>query len=596
MISWRGKYSVASDNVVIKKLFFKLLPVQIMLIGMGSINSIIDGTIAGRYIDERTVGVIGLFFVIVTIVSAISSVILGGAAVLSGNYIGTGEIEKANGVYSLCIFLSLMLGIITTAVCFCFPEQIAIFCGSDESLKESVAQYSRGYSLGFIPMFLSAPLSHYLQIENQSKRNYIGVVVTIIFNITLNVIFITVLDMGVIGLAYATSACNWIFFLILSSYYFSNKAQLTFSVGNILWKKTIELIKIGSPGALLEFLLAANGLTINRIILRYGGEPALSARASLNMLGGFFVALGMGCGTVIRTLSSVYVGEEDRDSIKYLIKLALTKVMAMMFAIMFIMMLLSGPMALIFFPDHTSDTYILTKQQYLIYALALPLILLVQVQTNYLQATKNNIAVQVSSIVDGYFGTVIPALILAPIIGILGIWWSDFIGGLITAMVYPVYAVFYWKHIPKNKDEWLLFRDDFGVKDDDRLCIEITGMEDVIGSSERIQKYVTDKKYSGRIAYFSALAMEEMAGNIVRHGFNADNKKHGLDVRVIPTKNGIMLRIKDDCKPFDPVEISRIFNSEDMSKNIGIRMISKIADEFTYQNMFGLNVLTIVIK
>lgn len=227
------------------------------------------------------------------------------------------------------------------------------------------------------------------------------------------------------------------------------------------------------------------------------------------MIGGFFVALASGCGTVIKILASVYVGEEDRDAIKQLIKLALTKVMAMMLVIMAIMMLFSGTVALIFF---------------------------------------------------------------------------------------PAYAVLYWKRIPKNIDEWLLFRDDFGVKDDDRLRIHVTSMEDVTGFSERIQTFVTDQGHSGKAAYFSALAMEEMAGNIVNYSFGADHKKHALDVRVVSTKNGILLRIKDDCKAFNPVEMNRIFNHEDPFKNIGIRMISKLADEFSYQNTFGLNVLTIVVK
>lgn len=592
----KGKYRKSSDNKVLKRLFFKLLPVQIVLIGMGSINSIIDGTIAGHFIDERTVGVIGLFYAVITIISAISSVILGGGAVISGNHIGSGDIQKASGIYSLCIGLSLMLGVITTLICICFPGQIALFCGADDSLKESVAQYARGYCLGFIPMFLSEPLSYFLQVENQSRRSYVSAAVTIFCNITLNLFFVRVLDLGVIGLAYATSACNWIFFLILASYYFSDKAQLKFSLRNIPWKKTIDLIKIGSPSALQQFYLAVNSLTLNRIILKYGGELALSARASLEMLGGFFIAAQVGCGTVIKILSSVCVGEEDRDSIKYLMKLALTKVMALTFAIMALMMLFSGAMALIFFPDKTSDAYLLTRQLYVIYALTLPLILLVQIQANYLQATKNNIAAHVSSVVDGYFGTIIPAVVLTPLIGILGVWWSDPIGGVLTALVYPVYAIIYWKRIPRNTDEWLLFRDDFGVKEVDRLCIEITSMEDVIGSSSRIQSFVKDRGYSRRTAFFSALALEEMAGNVVSYGFSADHKKHDMDVRVVSTKNGILLRIKDNCKAFNPVEMNQIFNPEDPTKNIGIRMISKIADEFSYQNTFGLNVLTIVIK
>ena len=567
----KGIYSKGSDNKVLEKLFFKLLPVQIVLIGMGSINSIIDGTIAGHYIDERTVGAIGLFYAVITIIGAISSIILNGGAVISGNHIGRGDIKKAGGIFSLCIVLALMLGVITTLVCICFPEQIALFCGADDSLKESVAQYARGYCIGFIPMFLAEQLSYFLQVENQNRRSYVSAVVAFFCNIFLNLFFVEVLNLGIIGLAYATSACNWIFFLILASYYFSDKAQL-------------------------KFYLAVNSLTMNRIILKYGGEPALSARASLEMLGGFFIASQVGCGSVIKTLSSVYIGEEDRDSIKYLMKLVFTKVMALTFAIMIFMMLFAGTMAHIFFPDKTSDTYILARQLYMIYALALPLILVIQIQSNYLQATKNNIASHVSSLVDGYFATVIPAVILAPVVGILGVWWADPIGGVLTALVYPVYAIIFWKHIPRSSDEWLLWREDFGVKEDDRLCIEITSMEDVIGFSARIQNFVEERGFSYRTAFFSALALEEMAGNIVSYGFGDNRKKYDMDVRVVSTKNGVLLRIKDNCKAFNPVEMNQIFNPENPFKNIGIRMISKIADEFSYQNTFGLNVLTIMIK
>ena len=201
----KGRYSKGADNKVLEKLFFKLLPVQIVLIGMGSINSIIDGTIAGHYIDERTVGVIGLFYAVITIIGAISSIILNGGAVISGNHIGRGDIKKAGGIFSLCIVLALMLGVITTLVCICFPEQIALFCGADDSLKESVAQYARGYCIGFIPMFLAEQLSYFLQVENQNRRSYVSAVVAFFCNIFLNLFFVEVL-------AYATSAVTGYFF------------------------------------------------------------------------------------------------------------------------------------------------------------------------------------------------------------------------------------------------------------------------------------------------------------------------------------------------------------------------------------------------
>ena len=57
--------------------------------------------------------------------------------------------------------------------------------------------------------------------------------------------------------------------------------------------------------------------------------------------------------------------------------------------------------------------------------------------------------------------------------------------------------------------------------------------------------------------------------------------------------------IKDDCVPFDPGERLKMTSDEsigeDPMKNIGIRMVYKIAKEVQYQNVLGLNVLTLKI-
>ena len=55
----------------------------------------------------------------------------------------------------------------------------------------------------------------------------------------------------------------------------------------------------------------------------------------------------------------------------------------------------------------------------------------------------------------------------------------------------------------------------------------------------------------------------------------------------------MILRIKDDCQPFDSAERREIIDQEDMIRNVGIRVINATADEVEYQNILGLNVLTI---
>jgi anti-sigma regulatory factor (Ser/Thr protein kinase) len=89
--------------------------------------------------------------------------------------------------------------------------------------------------------------------------------------------------------------------------------------------------------------------------------------------------------------------------------------------------------------------------------------------------------------------------------------------------------------------------------------------------------------------------VEEMAGNIVSHGFRKDRKSHSVDLRVAYKGEDLILRIKDDCIPFDPSERQKILDPEDVTKNIGIRMVFSLARDIRYQNILGMNALTILL-
>ncbi len=578
------------------RLFFKLLPVQLMIVAMTSVNSIVDGIVAGRFIDSRTVGVIGLFSVSISFINAINSVILGGSSVLSGRYMGSGNIEKTRGIFSLDITLTSIAGIILTLMGLFFPDLVADICGTNAELKEYLELYIIGYSIGILPQMLSQQLGSFLQMERQSKRNYFGIGVMIILNITLNIFLVAVLDMGIFGLALSTSICNIAYFIVLVSYYFTGKAQLIYKFKNILWKDTLELVKIGFPGALLVFCLGAREIVINVVILRYAGQDGLSAKSALGMIACLFIALCLGTGSVVRMLASIQAGEEDKDSIKDLIRLCFTKVFIMSAVIAAVLVACSGLIAGIFFKDPESNVFMLARQYFAIYGISIPLILVVQIQTNYLQAMKQNICVNILSIIDGFVSVVLPTLILAPVMGALGVWLATPIGIVISAIVYPVYAIIFWKRIPRNADEWLLLKKDFGVSDSDRLVMSIKDYDDVSLTSIKIQDFCLNHGMDRKKSMYSALCLEEMTRNVIEHGFKIDKKKHYIDSRIVYKGKEVILRIKDDCKSFDPVSMSETLNSENVTDNIGIKMVMNIADSAEYQNLLGINVLTIILK
>ena len=55
---------IREDDAMLARLFFRLLPVQAAIVAMGSINAIVDGVVASRFIDPSTVGVVGLELIV----------------------------------------------------------------------------------------------------------------------------------------------------------------------------------------------------------------------------------------------------------------------------------------------------------------------------------------------------------------------------------------------------------------------------------------------------------------------------------------------------------------------------------------------------
>jgi anti-sigma regulatory factor (Ser/Thr protein kinase) len=135
----------------------------------------------------------------------------------------------------------------------------------------------------------------------------------------------------------------------------------------------------------------------------------------------------------------------------------------------------------------------------------------------------------------------------------------------------------------------------FGASDDERIDVSVKSMDEVLTVSEQIVDFCKKNGIDKKKAFYAGLCMEEMAGNIVTHGFAQDNKNHSVDIRVISKDEKLILRMRDNCSEFDPSKRAEVMESTEDGKNIGIKLVYKIAREVEYQNLLGLNVLTIQI-
>ena len=93
---------------MVTKLLFRLLPIQILLAAVNSVNGIVSSFFAANYVGVNAMSAVGLYGPINTFLGAISTMLAGGSAILCGKYLGRNEQEKVQRLFSLNLLFSAL--------------------------------------------------------------------------------------------------------------------------------------------------------------------------------------------------------------------------------------------------------------------------------------------------------------------------------------------------------------------------------------------------------------------------------------------------------------------------------------------------------
>ncbi len=583
-----------SDSRMIQKLFFSLIPVQILLVAIGSLNSVIDGVMASRFIGPDAMTVTGLYMPLIKIIETINAVLLGGSQILCGQFLGKNQVERTRSVFSLDMLVIAGMSCLVSALCLLFPMGMARMLGADAASAEGLKSYILGTAGGILPQMLCAQLSAFLQLEQQNRRAYLGILVMMAVNAGLDYLFIVVLRRGLFGLGLATALSYWAFFLVLGAYYFQKKAVIRFRFRGIQGRDLGPILRIGIPGAVVVFCLSLRGFAVNALLLRHSGGDGVAALAALNTFGGLLYATTAGIASTTRLLVSVYVGEEDRVGIVQIMKTALLRGVPIVAGVAALVCLLAAPLTKVFFPDTGSNVFLLTRALFRIYPLCMPLSAICAIFINYYQSCSRTGIVHVLSVMDGVLGVCLSSLLLAPLMGAVGVWIAHVLNGVYTTLAVVLYAGIRNRRFPRTFEELLTMEEGFGVSEDRRLALTVRSFNEVSEASQEIVDFCRRMGFDKTRAFHAGLCMEELASNVIEHGFG-DGRRHSVELRVVQKADTTLLRVKDDYRAFNPKEAMEMLDPADITHHIGLRIVSRYAKKMYYNSALGLNVLSIEI-
>jgi len=569
----------------IKSVFLSLLSVQMFSYITSSLSGIVNGIIIGRYLSNIDMIALGFVSPIAQIVTMFSTIISVGARIVCGNYIGRGDIKKINYTFTVSILSLTVFGLLVTFVGLTSSVTIAKAIASADAI-ENTALYIRGLCIGMIPTVLIPCLLVFLQMRNQNTYALLSTLLLAVVNMSLSLLAMKYIHIDIFGVGLVTSISQYITLLFIVIRFFMVKSlpRLQLSKDRIL--KNVLLY--GLPSAVSGTLYGLRNSILIKLAANVYGQAATNAVSILNTSCGPFDAINIGVGATALMLASIYIGEKDYDSLISLSKIACKIGMILALSKVGLIYMFADKMALLF--GATSGlAKQLTIDLYVAYSLCMPFNILTSVLMNTYQSFGKITYCNILLVLTAFVMPLSFAYLGTSIIGVNSIWYCYVFSEIAILLVLYIVACIKKNKVIMNIDG-LLILDNINDKGK-HINISIKTIDEVVDVSKKVQNYCISENIDKQKSYISGLCLEEIATNIIEHGFSKSKKKNNeIDIYVDTDNGEVNIRIKDNAVPFDPhIKIT----DDDPATNIGIKMVSKLAKEMKYQNDFGINVLSI---
>ena len=131
-----------SEHFTYKKLFRFTLPSVIMMI-FTSIYGVVDGFFVSNFAGDIAFTAVNFIYPVIMILGSLGFMFGAGGSALIGKTLGEGHPNRANRLFSLFVYTSIICGIVLGAVGFFTIRPIAKLMGAEGEMLDLCVQYGQ---------------------------------------------------------------------------------------------------------------------------------------------------------------------------------------------------------------------------------------------------------------------------------------------------------------------------------------------------------------------------------------------------------------------------------------------------------------------
>ena len=558
------------------------------------LGQLIDNIIVGQFLGVSKLGTMGIISPIGFLFAAIGMVGNTGGSILASRALGRGTIDEVRNLFSVMVLFGAAIGLVVSCLGLVFAPQLAALLGAEGELTDYSVHYLRGFLLGAIPMILNSSLTPFVQIDGSVKLPMASVLVVTATDVIIDLMVVFFFGGSMFGIALASAVSYWLGFAVLLLH-FRKKNRLL---------RLLRPQKAGSSygkmfGLALPVVMNSSSDLFRTVILNHLlAAVSVGAVAVMNVRGqaqNFIGALALGASMAVAPVAGMFYGEQDRSALESSLRTALRDTLVITgLAAVLLGIFPGGFTALLGLRD--PETAAMSRIALRCFAVSLPLRAAALIIGRFYQTTGHTPFAVLLSVVEALLYPIVVSVLLIRPLGTTGVWLAFPISEALSLATVFVFVLLRGDRRESFAERFFMLPADFGGREEDKLSVSIgNSVEEVMEMARSVYAFGEERGVPKAMMDKVSLCIEEMAGNIVEHSFRPGEKRW-FDLLIYVKPEAILLRMRDNGRPFDPLARLREQAESDPEKNLGLRVINGITDTFEYRNGIGLNICVMTLR
>ncbi len=310
------KSTVMTEGVIWKEMLFFSIPLILGNLFQQLYNTV-DSIIVGNYIGSEALAAVGSSSSIINLLIGFCIGASAGAGVVISQFFGARDEKGLKKAVHTTVAISIAAGVILTVAGILLAPVILRAMGTPAEVFREAVIYLQVYFGGIVFSVIYNMSAGILNAVGNSKRSLVYLMIAALSNIILDILFVIVLKMGIVGAALATDISQLLSCIFIILYLIRSKEVYHVNIREIRFYDNLlsKIIRIGLPTGIQNIVISFSNVIVQSSVNSFGAV-AMAGFAAYIKIDGFNILPVLSFGMAAATFAGQNVGAGRYDRVK----------------------------------------------------------------------------------------------------------------------------------------------------------------------------------------------------------------------------------------------------------------------------------------